>query len=90
MPIKQAAHKALRQNQKRANRNAKLRSDVMATVRHTRKAIAGHDNAKAVDWLKGAIKKIDKAIKGGAIKKNTAGRMKSRLTMAVNKMGKKK
>lgn len=89
MPIKKAAFKALRQSVKRADRNNKTKSDVAALIRHVRKAIAAADGAKANDWLKQAIKKIDQAAQKKILKKNTAARTKSRLTAAVNRLIKK-
>lgn len=89
MPIKPAAFKALRQSERRAERNSKVKSDVVALVRKVRKAIAAKDAAKAQDWLKQAIKKIDRAAQKGVLKKNNAARKKSRLARAVNALLKK-
>ena len=89
MPIKKAAFKTLRQDKKRADRNKKIKSDIAALVRKARKAIEKKDKAKATEWLKQAIKKIDKAVQKGILKKNTAARNKSRLSKAVNALDKK-
>ncbi|MFA6215299.1 MAG: 30S ribosomal protein S20 [Patescibacteria group bacterium] len=89
MPIKDSAFKALRQNAKKAKRNQKVKSDLEALMRKVRKSIAAKDQVKAADWLKQAIKKIDKATQKGVVKRNTAGRKKSRLTKAVNALVKK-
>lgn len=88
MPIKKSAFKALRQTKKRTSLNTKIQSDIVALVRRVRKAITAKDSAKASDWLKQAIKKIDKASARGILKKNTAARKKSRLVKAVSKIGK--
>lgn len=88
MPIKPAAIKALRQSVRRANRNTKVKSDVDALVRKVRKALAKRDAANAKRWLLDAIKKIDRAAQHRVIKKNAAARVKSRLSIAVNKLGK--
>jgi len=90
MPIKNAAIKDLRQNIKRAARNQKIKSDIAALMRKTRKALAAKDAAKAVDWFKQSMKKIDKAVVKKILKKNTAARMKSRLSKAVSALAKKK
>jgi len=84
MPIKKSAFKALRQSKKRAERNKKIKSDIQALVRKVRKAVEKKDKAKATDWLKQAIRKIDRAGQKGVLKKNTAARKKSRLNKAVN------
>jgi small subunit ribosomal protein S20 len=89
MPIKKSAIKALHQDKKRALRNKKVKSDIIALVRKVRKAVVKKDRVKAADRLKLAIKKIDRAAQKGIIKKNTAARKKSRLTKAVNALEKK-
>ena len=89
MPIKKSAIKALHQDKKRALRNKKVKSDIVALVRKVRKAVAKKDSIKAADQLKLVIKKIDKAAQKGIIKKNTAARKKSRLAKAVNALKKK-
>lgn len=88
MPIKKSAFKALRQSKKKALKNKKVKSDIEALVRRVRKAVLSKDSTQAQDWLKQAIKKIDKASQKGIIKKNTAARKKSRLTKAVNTLKK--
>jgi small subunit ribosomal protein S20 len=89
MPVKKAAFKDLRQSKQRANQNAKWRSDIDAIVRRVQKAIAANDPAKAQDWLRQALKKIDRAAQRRVIKKNTANRKKSRLQISVGKLTKK-
>lgn len=88
MPVKKAAFKALRQSKKIANANTKVKSDLAALVRRINKAVSAKDEAKAKDWLKQAIKKIDKATQNKVLKKNTAARKKSRLAKAVNTLRK--
>lgn len=83
MPIKKSAFKTLRQDKKRADHNKKIKSDMAALIRKVRKAIEKKDKTKATEWLKQAIKKIDKAVQKGVLKKNTAARNKSRLSKAV-------
>ena len=82
MPNKASAFKALRQTKKRTARNTKVRSDVEALVRHVRKT-AGSDAAKAREWLKQAVRSIDRAVSSGVMKKNTAARTKSRLSKLI-------
>ncbi|MBI3291088.1 30S ribosomal protein S20 [Candidatus Falkowbacteria bacterium] len=83
MPVKRSAFKALRQSKRRAARNKKIKSDISALVRKVNKAISAKDSGKAVEFLKQAIKKFDKAVQNKVIKKNTAARKKSRLSKAV-------
>lgn len=86
MPIKKAAIKALRQNKKAGARNKKVKADLEALIRKVRKAVGKKDGAKAAEWLKQTIRKIDKAAQKGIIKKNTAARKKSRLSRLVQSL----
>jgi len=86
MPIKQAAFKALRKNLRQRQRHLKAYSDLEALIRQVRRAVTGKNRQKAQDWLKQAIKKIDRAQQRGLLKKNTAGRKKSRLSRLVNSL----
>ena len=88
MPVKKAAFKAIRQDKKRAARNKKVKSDIAALVKKINKSVTAKDSAKASDWLKQVIKKIDKAAQKGILKKNTAARKKSRLSKAVRALSK--
>jgi small subunit ribosomal protein S20 len=88
MPIKPAAFKALRQSKKRAAKNLKIKSDITALIRKVRKALANKDSKKMAEWLSQTIKKIDRAVQKKILKKNTAARLKSRLTKAANALKK--
>ncbi len=89
MPTKNSAFKSLRQSKKRHERNKKIKSDITALVRKVRKAVSLKDQSKSSEWLKQAVKKIDKASQKGILKKNTAARKKSRLSKLVNSLNKK-
>lgn len=89
MPVKKSAFKELRKSKTRSERNKKVISDIEALIRKVRKSLDKNESAKAKDWLKQAIKKIDKASQKKVLKKNTASRKKSRLSKAVNKLGNK-
>ncbi|MFA6198298.1 MAG: 30S ribosomal protein S20 [Patescibacteria group bacterium] len=88
MPVKKAAWKALRQSKKRHARNIATKVNVRAVVKKTRQAIAGNAKDEAAKALKEALKALDKAVQKGVIKKNTAARKKSRLTLQYNKLAK--
>lgn len=79
MPIKKSAMKALRQSQKRAERNKVIKDSITYLRRMTRKAIEAGDAKKAQELAKDVIKSVDKAVQNGVMKKNTAARVKSRL-----------
>lgn len=84
MPQTKQAAKSLRQDIKKAAKNKAARLELKKLIKKTRQAIAAKD-AKAVEFVAQAIKKLDKAAQKGLIKKNTAGRTKSRLMKALNK-----
>ena len=88
MPVKKAAWKALRQSQKRHERNVVVKTGVRAAVKKTRQAIIGNAKDEAAKALKEALKALDKASQKGIIKPNTAARKKSRLTLQYNKLAK--
>lgn len=86
MPNKPAAKKYLRKSKKRYRRNRAARDNLKKIIKKTRKSIDDNEKKKAQNNLQTAIKALDKAAKSGVIKKNTAARKKSRLTIAYNKM----
>ncbi len=80
--------KALRQDIKKAKRNAKVKKDVKGLIKSTKKALGLKDKTSATDRIKKAIKAIDKAVQNKVLKKNTGARKKSRLMKGLNKLGK--
>jgi small subunit ribosomal protein S20 len=67
-----------RQNEKRAERNKSVRSELKTRTKSAVTAIeAGSDDAAAL--TKAAVKRIDTAATKGVIHKNAAARRKSRL-----------
>jgi small subunit ribosomal protein S20 len=67
-----------RQNEKRAERNKSVRSELKTRTKSAVAAIeAGSDDAAAL--TKAAVKRIDTAATKGVIHKNAAARRKSRL-----------
>jgi small subunit ribosomal protein S20 len=72
-----------RQNEKRRLRNKAVRSELKTRVKRARDAVtAGDDNA--IDLVRTAQKRIDKAASSGVIHKNAAARRTSRLMKRVN------
>ncbi len=76
-----ASIKDLRKIKKRILRNASVKSEVKTAIKKIKKL--SKDEAKK--FLPEAYSIIDKAVKKGVIKKQTAARYKSRITLAVNK-----
>lgn len=79
MPITKSAKKALRQSAKRRERNIKKKEEIKRALKKIKASLAGEKRKEALDLLPGAYKAIDKAVKTGVLKKNTAARRKSRL-----------
>ncbi|MBP9748125.1 MAG: 30S ribosomal protein S20 [Candidatus Pacebacteria bacterium] len=82
MPITKSAKKAIRGSlRKKAFNDQKKR--VMKEIIKKLEKIAKTDKAEALKLLSSAFQTIDKAAKGGVIKKNNAARKKSRLSKLV-------
>lgn len=87
MPITKSAKKALRQSKKRRARNIQQKKAFKDIIKSIRKLALENKKEEALKLLPQAYKAIDKAVKAGLIKKNTAARKKSRLTKLINKIG---
>jgi len=70
--------------QKEANNN--YAASMKTAIKKVEKAVATKDKEAALDNLKVAVKRIDKATSAGVVKKNTSARQKARLTKKVNAM----
>jgi len=85
----QQAKKRARQTTKRNTRNAALRSTTRKCVTRVRAAVAAGDAAPAKEALETAISQLDRMVTKDIVKRHTASRTISRLTVAVNKMASK-
>ncbi len=88
MPNIQSAKKALRQTKKRTLHNRSIKNTLKLVIKKTQKSIANKKLDEARAFLKQSQKLLDKASKIGVIKKNTASRKKSRLTVIFNALTK--
>lgn len=79
-----SAEKKNRQRLKRRARNVYHLTTMRTHVKRVRAAVGEGDTKAASEALAAAIRLIDRAAQRGAIKKQTAARQKSRLTLAVN------
>ena len=77
-----SAKKRIKVGARQASENVPVRGSMRTAL----KKIAKDTNNE--ELVTDAIKKIDKAASKGIIKKNTAARKKSRLTLAVKKLAK--
>jgi small subunit ribosomal protein S20 len=81
MPNTKQAAKRLRQNEKRRVLNKSARSAMKSAMK---KVLGAESPEKAQEILPLAMKKVDKAAKRNVIHKNTAARIKSRLSRAAS------
>jgi small subunit ribosomal protein S20 len=82
-----SAEKRNRQRLRRRARNVYHLTTMRTHVKRVRSAVEDQDAAAARAALASAITMIDKAAQKGVIKKQSAARHKSRLTLAVNGLG---
>lgn len=75
--------KRIRTNEKRRLRNQSVKSELKTLVRKTREAVEAGDKEAAVECLKAASRKLDKAVSKGVIHKNQAANRKSKLARRV-------
>lgn len=78
MPITKQAIKKMRSDRKRRDRNANVRASLRDAVKLARKSATAKN-------LSHAFSKLDKAAKSGVIHKNTAARLKGRLSKLLRK-----
>jgi small subunit ribosomal protein S20 len=81
-----SARKRARQNEKRRQHNASLRSELRSAVRSVRKAIEAGDKNAAKAVYQRAVGTIDSIADKRIIHKNQAARRKSRLAAALKAM----
>lgn len=84
MPNTKSAARRARNSARKQARNTATRTRVKSAVKQFRTAVETKQATSAAD-LRTAISVLDKAVKRGVIKRNTADRKKSRLTIALNK-----
>ena len=80
------AEKRILVNAKKNSRNNVYAASMKTAVKNVEKAVLSKDKDKALEALKVAIKRIDKATGANVVAKNKCAREKSRLTKKVNAM----
>lgn len=86
MPITSSAKKELRASKRKRVFNLKRKGALKDSIKEVKGLIKAKNKKEAQINLVTAYKAIDKAMKRGIIKKNTASRRKSRLAKAVGKI----
>jgi small subunit ribosomal protein S20 len=81
-----SSEKANRQRIKRTARNIAHKTAMRTAVKKVRAAIGSKNVKEAQAALKGAIRAIDQAASKGVIKRGTASRSVSRLSLAVARL----
>ena len=79
MPITKSAKKARRQSARRKVQNTKRKDAYKGAIKTYKKLVTSKNVDEVRAKLSLAYKALDKAAKTGAIKKNKAARLKSRL-----------
>ena len=82
------AKKRARQNEKRRQHNASLRSMVRTYIKKVDAAIASGDHATAQEAYNASVPVIDRMADKGILHKNKAARHKSRLNAQVKALAK--
>ena len=80
------AKKKIKVIAKKKKNNNDFKTSMRTAMKNVEKAVISNDKDVAVDALKVAIKRIDKATAKGVVTKNFCARNKSRLTKKVNEM----
>jgi small subunit ribosomal protein S20 len=87
MPITTSAKKALRNSAKKRVFNLRRKDAISKSLKQLKKLSIAKDTKGAVAEMRKAQQALDKAVKTGLIKKNTASRKKSRLAKMIKKIG---
>ena len=82
-----SSEKANRQRITRTARNVARKTAMRSAIKKVRAALDQKDAKAAKAALPGAVRAIDMAATKGVIKRGTASRSVSRLTVAVNNLG---
>ncbi len=78
-----SAKKSIRVQERRRQRNVKVRTGIKTVMKKARTAIEGNEDDVA-EAVKAACSAIDRAVVKGVVHKNTAARKKSRLMKRLN------
>lgn len=80
--------KRLRQSEKRAEENKKIKANIDYLFRQLKKTLSEGNKEKATEYAGKLTKAIDKSIKRNIYKKNSAARAKSKMMKKVNALKK--
>jgi ribosomal protein S20 len=86
MAITSSAKKAFRAGKRKRVFNLRRKSEFEQQIKDFRRLITAKKKAEATKIIPLIYKSLDKAAKTNYIKKNTAGRLKSRAMLALSKL----
>ncbi len=86
MPNIKSAKKRVLTNKRKEEENVLVESRMKNSIKKLEKLVKNGSKEESVKELSNTLKNIDKAENIGLIKKNNAGRKKSRLTKMVNEL----
>lgn len=86
MPITRSAKKSYRGSLRKQVFNLRRKNKVSRAVKSLKKLVASNNKKEADIMMREVQSALDKAVKGGTLKKNTASRQKSRLSKLVKKL----
>ena len=84
MPNTKSAARRMRNSARKQARNNIVRTQLKTSEKKFRASLAAQPT-NSTDALRAAISRLDKAVKTGVVKRGTADRKKSRLTLALNR-----
>lgn len=86
MPKIKSAKKALRQSIRRKERNVARKKEFRKVIKTFKNLVTEKKLEEAKKQISLVYEKLDKAAKANLIKKNTASRLKSRLSKLLNRV----
>ena len=87
LPNIKSAKKRVKVNKTKTLKNQMVKSALKTQIKKFEAAAATGDKAVATEAFNITVKKIDQAASKGILKKNTAARRKSKLALALNRVG---
>ncbi len=85
MPITKSAKKALRSSSRKKVFNLKKKDLINKAVKNLKALVVKKDMKGATEYMKNVQKILDKSVKTGLLKLNTASRKKARLVAMIKK-----
>lgn len=85
MPITKSAKKALRSSKRKRAFNVAKKEGISVTIKKVKKLLAENKSKEAKALMPQVQKILDKSVKTGLLKQNTASRKKSRISAMIKK-----